>query len=74
MLKLVIFALLVAAIWYAFNYRPPGDRPPRDDRGDDDDGGPVPPSHQIDLDAGGPPVAPDAAPEPANAGPDRSKT
>lgn len=71
MLKFIIFALLVAAIWYAFNYRRPGNWPPRDDRGDDEGGGPVPPSHQIDLDSGEGPADPDTAPEPVNAGPDR---
>ncbi len=61
MLKFIVFALLVAAIWYAFNYRPPGNRPPRDDRDDDDGGGPVPPTVHIGLDTSRKP-ANDAAP------------
>ena len=47
MLKLIVFTLLVAVIWYVFNFRQPGNWPPRDDPGDDDDPGPVLPTSQI---------------------------
>ncbi|MEQ9506755.1 MAG: hypothetical protein RLO80_10835 [Hyphomonas sp.] len=51
MLKFLVFALLVAAVIYAFSRRGPPNWPPRDDRGDDDEGGPVRPADQIDFEA-----------------------
>lgn len=62
MLKFLVFALLVAAVIYAFTRRGPGNWPPRDDRGGDDDTGPVLPTSQIGRDAG--PEAPAEPPEP----------
>jgi hypothetical protein len=47
MLKFLVFALLAWVIWYAFTHRRPGDWPPGDDPGDDEDPGPVLPTSQI---------------------------
>jgi|266.fasta.fasta_contig_31_1918351_length_424_multi_1_in_0_out_0_1 hypothetical protein len=48
MLKFLVLALLVAAVFYAFSTR--NRPPPRDDGRDDDDGGPILPTERSRLD------------------------
>lgn len=53
MLKILVFLLLVAAVILFFALRSTPRRPPRDWRRGSDDSGPILPTSQIGLDAGG---------------------
>ncbi|WP_291204233.1 hypothetical protein [Hyphomonas sp.] len=68
MLKLLVIALLAAAVIAFFVLRQTPKRPPRDWRHGSDDAGPVPPTVQVGSDTGRKPAndaPPGGKPEPA---------